>query len=436
MASEGPLGGDGDAEPHRQTVGRGGPPRWRHAEGGHMRERAPLRESVARQRCERHSQRWWGRMGDGTRRREASEVLGGRQVAVIEAGRCGRSLCSRGRPRLEPTSWLCSGRRKWWLRKALSWQQQTCSHIHDGRQRSCLRFYTASRCWRPATMVESAIAQRKRRQKRRKEREKSGQQVPKRGRRAVDTAAATIEVDVHALHMNVAAGTTLAFGIAKHLAAQVSTARATLKHHKLQLAELQYRFWVDGKGVVQQRLVDTQRLLLRTEHVKTFANLARKVYSKGGVAITCLALNGLITGNGASVAVTKELLSVVGDCVCDGVLERFVMTTGRPPRWSDLLSHADQPGCVCATDVVRGRLMQLRFVMMNGQCPEVCRSEDSTAIQPLCDQLVDLARRCESVGRPLIGVNWAEVEWSTPAARTFAAALVDAKIVKFQVSLD
>jgi len=246
-------------------------------------------------------------------------------------------------------------------------------------------------------MVESAIAQRKRRQKRRKEREKSGQQVPKRGRRAVDTAAATIEVDVHALHMNVAAGTTLAFGIAKHLAAQVSTARATLKHHKLQLAELQYRFWVDGKGVVQQRLVDTQRLLLRTEHVKTFANLARKVYSKGGVAITCLASNGLITGNGASVAVTKELLSVVGDYV------------------------------------VRGRLMQLRFVMMNGQCPEVCRSEDSTAIQPLCDQLVDLARRCESVGRPLIGVNWAEVEWSTPAARTFAAALVDAKIVKFQV---
>jgi hypothetical protein len=74
--------------------------------------------------------------------------------------------------------------------------------------------------------------------------------------------------------------------------------------------------------------------------------------------------------------------------------------------------------------------------MMNGQCPEVCRSENTTAIQPLCSQLVDFARKCESVGRPLIGVNWAECEWSTPAAHTFAAALVSAKIVKFQVSLD
>ena len=49
-------------------------------------------------------------------------------------------------------------------------------------------------------------------------------------------------------------------------------------------------------------------------------------------------------------------------------------------------------GCVCATDVIRGRLMQLRYIMMNGQCPEVCRSEDASAIQPLCHQLVDLAR--------------------------------------------
>ena len=126
------------------------------------------------------------------------------------------------------------------------------------------------------------------------------------------------------------------------------------------------------------------------------SRLAKKVYERDGDQAECLALGQAITGDHCAVGMLCELLRVVQDFV------------------------------------VRGRLTKLKYLMINGQCMEAGADEEGHALKPICVRLVQLASSCSQLGRPLHGVNWAEMRWSRRAAFSFAGALAEAHIPKFQ----
>lgn len=191
--------------------------------------------------------------------------------------------------------------------------------------------------------------------------------------------------------------TKFGYGGAKQRENEVRVARTAMVDHPLNMCELQYTYWVNSNGVVNMRLVSAAKLLLRAAHLNVFSSLAKKVYSTKGEHMECLALNGIVTGESSPVALTVELLDVV------------------------------------RSYVARTRLNRLKFIMMNGQCRQACKSESSVAVQPVCDAIVALAGECYRVGRPLLGVNWAENEWGEAPAKAFAQALAAGRIPKFQI---
>ena len=157
-----------------------------------------------------------------------------------------------------------------------------------------------------------------------------------------------------------------------------------------------YDYWLDGRGVVHQRRVSTQRLLLRATYVSVLAALAKKVYASAGCQIECLALRPVV-GRNIDVGMFVEVLQVVKGYV------------------------------------LRARLPKLKYLMLNGQCLAACADECGELILPVCGALVELAAACVALGRPLHGINWAEVQWAHSAVRAFADTLVTASIPKFQM---
>jgi uncharacterized protein YcfL len=250
-------------------------------------------------------------------------------------------------------------------------------------------------------MVESAEKQRERRMKRRREAEARGEELRGRGRPKAavglvvqDAGRRSSQLELDA---KVAAGLKLEYGGALRAAESVAEARVMLRAHADKLAEMAYDYWLDARGVVHQRLVPAQRLLLRTAHVNNLSALARKVHNHSGRQMRCLSFKP-VTGGNVKVGLLAELLRVV------------------------------------QSYVVRGILVELRYVMLNGLCGAACADGDGASVRPLCAALEGLARACASVGRPLHGVNWAEVKWSEGAADEFARALARGHIPKYQVT--
>jgi uncharacterized protein YcfL len=215
-------------------------------------------------------------------------------------------------------------------------------------------------------MVESAEKQRERRMKRRREAEARGEELRGRGRPKAavglvvqDAGRRSSQLELDA---KVAAGLKLEYGGALRAAESVAEARVMLRAHADKLAEMAYDYWLDARGVVHQRLVPAQRLLLRTAHVNNLSALARKVHNHSGRQMRCLSFKP-VTGGNVKVGLLAELLRVV------------------------------------QSYVVRGILVELRYVMLNGLCGAACADGDGASVRPLCAALEGLSKvRCQKDG--------------------------------------
>ena len=225
-------------------------------------------------------------------------------------------------------------------------------------------------------MVESAEKQRERRMKRRREAEARGEELRGRGRPKAavgqvvqDAGRRSSQLELDA---KVAAGLKLEYGGALRAAESVAEARVMLRAHADKLAEIAYDYWLDARGVVHQRLVPAQRLLLRTAHVNNLSALARKVHNHSGRQMRCLSFKP-VTGGNVKVGLLAELLRVV------------------------------------QSYVVRGILVELRYVMLNGLCGAACADGDGASVRPLCAALEGLARACAQAYARVCGMGQSDV---------------------------